>query len=341
MSQDSCDIVLTVYNQPELTEDCLKSLERNFRAGDRLIIIDNGSEDETRKFLENFVTGHPEMAPQLLRLFPNQGFIKAANEGLRHSRNPFACLLSNDTLVTSGWLEELTKIAQKEADIGIVNPMSTTFGLYPQKDQAIDALAKEQEKFSGQYIETASCVGFCMLIRKEMMEKIGFLDEVYGKGYFEDSDYCRRATAAGFRCVIAKAAYVWHCEHSTFQSVEREEQFKRNREIFYSRWGKPERILCIFDHDPQRAAEFCLVQARKGNWVWQVIPRREKEYGLKLTSHTNLKTIFRRLPLWYAFIILLIRRKKRFDAVFFPAGKPRLVTKLFSGIFKVKVGELR
>ncbi|MFZ5800894.1 MAG: glycosyltransferase family 2 protein [Candidatus Omnitrophota bacterium] len=335
----ACDIVLTVYNQPELTQNCLESLESNFREGDRLIIIDNGSEDGTRKFLEAFVSKLPRLSLELVRLFPNQGFIKAANEGLRRCRNPFACLLSNDTVVTAGWLEQMMAIAEKEADIGIINPMSTTFGLYPKEGETIDALAKAQEKFSGQYTETADCVGFCMLIRKAVMDKIGLLDEVYGQGYFEDSDFSRRASAAGWRAVIAKAAYVWHREHSTFQNVEREEQFKRNREIFWQRWGKPERILCVLNHTaPQRCQNLCLIQARQGNWVWAVSSVKSDAPWPEL--HTHLKFIFHHLPILYAFFILLVRRKKRFDAVVFPAGRNRFAAGIFRRIFKVKTEEL-
>jgi GT2 family glycosyltransferase len=122
----ACDIVLTVYNQPELTQNCLYSLVKYFRPQDGLIIVDNGSLEETKRLLEEFKNSHPRLGIKLLRLQPNQGFVRAANVGLKQSTKSSVCLLSNDTVVTEGWLDRMSVIMERETDIGLVNPMSTT-----------------------------------------------------------------------------------------------------------------------------------------------------------------------------------------------------------------------
>jgi len=267
----ACDIVLTVYNNLELTKNCLKSIFKYFRSGDRLIIVDNASNEETEDFLKRTKENSKDFDIELVRLYPNQGFIKAANTGLRKSSNEFVCLISNDTVVTEGWLGKMCNALTGHPEIGVINPSSNTFGIHPSKGQAIEDLALSLDKYRGQYRLTSGCVGFCMLIRKKLIDKIGYLDETYQGGYFEDTDYSRKVQEAGFKCAIAQDSYVWHKEHSTFKSAQIEELFKRNREIFHKRWGIPLRILVSLREKTQDGAiNFCLRLANKGNWLWVV-----------------------------------------------------------------------
>ncbi len=320
-----CDIVLTVYNKLELTKRCFESLVKYFRSQDHLIIVDNGSNKDTADYLKRIKSDFENISIELVRLRPNRGFIKAANAGLMRSQKEFACLLSNDTIVTEEWLDRMCALAETDRHIGIINPLSSTFGLYPSKGQSIEELAESLKKFSLTYTETAACVGFCMLIKEEVIKKIGGLDEAYGIGYFEDTDYSRRAHAAGFKCLIAKDAYVWHKEHSTFQSKEIEDSFKKNKEIFYKRWGKPLRILCVLDKSLEKAKErkktldFCLRLAGKGNWLWVVAPNAGYKKNIEiLKSHANIKLFFvpRLLLFFYSLFILLKKRKKKIDKVY-------------------------
>ena len=115
----ACDIVLTVYNQPELTRNCLDSIVKYFRPEDGLIIVDNGSLEETKRLLEDFKNSHPRIGIKLLRLHPNQGFVRAANVGIKQSTQGCVCILSNDTVVTEGWLERMSSTMAKETDIGL------------------------------------------------------------------------------------------------------------------------------------------------------------------------------------------------------------------------------
>lgn len=340
------DIILPVYNNIELTRKCLDSLMRNWRKGDGLIIINDGSQRETQEFLDNFKDLNSKIDIKIIHFKDNQGFIVASNFGLKESNKDCVCLLNNDTEVTSGWLDQMCMLMEKEKNIGIVNPLSSTFGLYPKKDQSIEQLARTLVDCSGQYAESASCVGFCMLIKKEVIEKVGVLDEVFGKGYFEDTDYCRRAIANGYRCVISKAAYVWHREHSTFMADDREELFSKNREIFHQRWGKPQRSLCVFT-DTQKIenfakfSNFCVKMARQGDWPWIVAPKEYKNSANQLQIHGNIRFNFVPKPFVNIFSLwlLFIRRKKKFDAVYLNKSSNKF-SPLMKVIFKGKVKEL-
>lgn len=173
--------------------NCLRSVMRNIRQDDRVIIIDNGSDEQTHRFLESFSAGYSGVRMETVRLPVNVGYLRAANEGLRRSTKDVACLLSNDTVVTKGWIERMCSLMDRYPAIGIVNPMSTTFGLYPARGENAEDCAAKIAHLRGQYTEASSCVGFCMAIRRKVIESIGYLDEVYDSGYFEDTDFCRRA----------------------------------------------------------------------------------------------------------------------------------------------------
>jgi O-antigen biosynthesis protein len=316
----TCDIVLTVFNNIKLTAACLESVARHFRQRDKLIIVDNGSDNATRESLAGFAAEHADIPMEIIRIPVNQGFLRAANAGLKIARNEAVCLLSNDTVVTQGWLDRMCGLFEVERKIGVVNPMSTTFGLYPSDGQTPDDVAAGIAAKQGQYTESASCVGFCMLIKKEVISAIGFLDEVYADGYFEDTDFCRRAIAAGFICAIAKDAYVWHKEHSTFKTGEREKLFSVNRNIFEKRWGRPKRLIFAAVGrriQADRLVEECLKAARAGDWVWLIVPKNEKNKFSGASIHGNIRLIgVSRLWLWfYPWFLYISKRKKPIDAV--------------------------
>ncbi|MDD4941844.1 MAG: glycosyltransferase family 2 protein [Candidatus Omnitrophica bacterium] len=316
----SCDIVLTVYNNTDVTRNCLESVVRHFRPGDRLNIIDNGSDAVTQAFLEEYVLSHRDLPIELIRFGDNRGYLKAANEGMRHSSKDAVCLLSNDTVVTAGWLDRMCGLIERNPRIGVVNPLSTTFGVYPEGGQTVEDVAAKLAQEQGQYSETAACVGFCMLIDREVISAIGYLDEAYGDGYFEDTDFCRRAIAAGFVCAIAKDAYVWHKEHSTFRSDEREALFRENRALFEQRWGKPRRLVYGAASKNMQAGavvEECLNAARKGDWVWLVVPQNLKKLFSGALIHGNIRLVAVSRP-WvriYPWFLYVWKRKKPVDAV--------------------------
>lgn len=319
------DIVLTVYNNLEVTKPCIESVLSGMRSSDRLIIVDNGSEQQTAQYLSSVKESNPGIAVDILRIDVNKGFIKAANAGMRLARSEYVCLLCNDTIAGAGWIEEMESVLRDNPRIGMVNPMSSTFGLHPGKSESVDVVARLCAAEKGKYTETASCVGFCFLIRKALLEQLGFIDEVFGAGYFEDSDLSRRVIKAGYLCVIARGAYVWHKEHSTFKSAEREELFETNRGIFESRWGRPQRLLYVADKilssdkGVSEVVESALSQARAGNWIHLVVPKDSAGKVSAVLVHGNVKVfptarwVFPVTP----YLMVLMRRKKPYNRVVF------------------------
>jgi GT2 family glycosyltransferase len=234
-SKMSCDIIIPVWNQLELTRDCIEHIVKNTHYPYRLIIIDNASDKETQEYL-NGLNKQGKFPLTLIRNAQNLGYVKAINQGLRISNAPYVCLLNNDTRVIDGWLVNMVKIAEHSSWVGIVSPTSAKDSFEGPKDS------------EETYIELAAADGFCMLIKREVIEKVGLFDEIFGMGMWEEIDYSRRIYQAGYICVRAKNALVYHFGKKSFGLLEKrkkERLYKRNREIFYSRWGRPPRVIYL------------------------------------------------------------------------------------------------
>lgn len=238
-----CDIVIPVYNQPDLTRACIESIFRTTHIPTRLIIVDNASDAATKSVISTF-SSNQHITVDVITNETNLGFSKAVNQGLRKGDSPFCLVLNNDTLFTDDCLKIMIDVAQETSDIGIVNPESNTFGVRPGKGETIDDVARRLRARTGSYVEFSNCIGFAMLIKREVLQKIGYLDEAFGIAYFEDSDFSMRTKAAGYRCVKAAGSYVFHHEHRSLDLVGwKEELFQKNKALYQSRWGKPLRIF--------------------------------------------------------------------------------------------------
>jgi len=231
------DIIIPSYNNDELTANCFKSIKQHTKEGAyRIIWIDNGSKDMSLPMKQligvNRICVH----------FPtNKGFVGAVNEGLRLSDAPSVCLLNNDTVVTSEWLEKLNKILYANKKLGIVGPL-TGYG----KDNGMDShhslslhskllpadahnwdfnrLNKELEmRYSGRTYNIDFVAFLCAVMKREVIDKVGLLDINYAMGMWDDCDYNRSAQKAGYDIALAIDTCIYHRGRSTFNVVEKEE----------------------------------------------------------------------------------------------------------------------
>ena len=331
----TCDIIVAVWNQVKVTRRCLESIARNTQADYRIILIDNASDEETKKYLDEFINANSQKVV-LIRNKTNQGFLKAANQGLMKSEAKYVCLLNNDTVVTKGWLEELMSVAEKNPKLGIMNPSSTTLGQkVALKD--IERYASKIKRYQGEYIEMAQASGFCMLIKREVIDKIGILDESYGMGYFEDTDYSYRAKEIGFKIARVKASYVYHQENVSFVRLKRrDEVFMANRKIFEERWGRPLRIF-VEARDGLRENEIksFLDFANKSNWF--IIARKD---GIDIDiKHSNVKFLTYGAQVYYikATFKILKRYKKRYNMLIIRNERLRKILRRLKFIHKAEV----
>jgi len=234
-------IVILTHNQLAYTRSCLESIRQYTGQSPsyELIVVDNGSTDGTLAFLE----GQADV--RLIANPDNRGFPRAANQGIQAARGKQVLLLNNDTVVTTGWLERLLRALHSDPRIGLVGPCSNQVSGEQQVPAGyddlggLDGFAWDWGKAHDRQTEdTDRLVGFCLLIRREVIDKIGLLDEQFGVGCFEDDDYCRRAVQAGYRAVIARDAFVHHFGGRTFvgSGVDFAGLMRRNQELFEKKW---------------------------------------------------------------------------------------------------------
>src|SRR3989338_7852427 len=126
-----CDLVLLSWNHLEETRPCLESLLAATRVPCRLLIVENGSEEDVRAFLAEVKPRGAIQEVVVLQNERNEGFPRGMNRGIRASTAPFVCLLNNDLRFTVGWLQEMINVAGSHPTIGVVNPESNTFGNRP------------------------------------------------------------------------------------------------------------------------------------------------------------------------------------------------------------------
>ena len=301
MTEPICDIIIPIWNQPALTRRCIEAIGRKTRTPHRLILIDNGSEEDTRSYLEG-LAGGPSGNGILIRNEENLGFIRAVNQGLRASQAPYVCILNNDIVVTEGWLERMVELAECHPEAGLLNPEQNHDPGKPMPGD-LEAFARSRVQGRGKWMELDHCTGGCLLVKREVIQKVGVLDEAYGAGYFEDNDYSRRAQQAGYRCLRLLDTYVWHDLGATFKKKRnRREDQEKNQALYHSRWGTPLRILYpvhegidfrrarfqqIFQTVHALARENCEVDLMIGRNRVDVLTEGLARYGL--WPHENLR----------------------------------------------------
>lgn len=231
----TADIIVCVHNALDDVRRCLQSLldKRTFPYG--IILVDDGSDEETAACLRDFAA---LSGATLIRHETGRGYTISANAGLRASHADYAVLLNSDTVVTDRFVEKMIRAFEKDKSIGILSPLSNaaTHQSIPDvvhgKDWAINDLPEGMNaeamnlaaELAGEAIYPhLSCVnGFCLMIRRGTIDAIGYLDEeTFPRGYGEEVDYCIRAEQAGIRCCVLDDTYIFHAKSKSFKSDAR------------------------------------------------------------------------------------------------------------------------
>ncbi|GHT32703.1 hypothetical protein AGMMS5026_10980 [Endomicrobiia bacterium] len=213
------DVIVPVYNNYELTRNCLDSILRNTQGAYRIIIVDDKSTDQKTLALEKkYAQKYKQII--LLKQKQNQGFLRSVNAGMRYSRNDVV-LLNNDTIVTPHWLAKMHTAAYSRPRIASVSAMSnsstiTSMPGYFRRNQVpkfftLDEMAAFVEKHSARlYPEIPTAMGFCLYLKRAALKELGYYDEIYDKGLCEENDWSFRARAKGWLNVMDDTTYIWH-----------------------------------------------------------------------------------------------------------------------------------
>ena len=242
-------VIVPCFNQREFTRLCVSALVHNTRRPWELIVVDNGSTDGTGPYLEGVRDAAP-MPVEIITNSANRGFPAACNQGLKAARGDYLVLLNNDAVVTHDWLDQLIALAESDPKIGLTGPMSN-YAAPPQLVENVpyadlDAMHRFaghwREAHRGQWFTTSKLSGFCLLMKRRVLEAIGGLDERFGLGFFDDDDLALRARQAGFTLAVAHDLFVHHFGSRTFAGAEidAEALLAENQATFQSKWNLTE-----------------------------------------------------------------------------------------------------
>ncbi|MBW2073128.1 MAG: glycosyltransferase family 2 protein [Deltaproteobacteria bacterium] len=219
-------IVILTFNALELTKLCVDSILENTSYPYELIFVDNASSDGTVEYLEKDV--RCRMSDARLKIIKNKknlGFAAGCNQGILASKGDYIVLLNSDTIVPKGWLKGLVEVADRDETIGIVGPLTNNTlpeqmikTNYTMIGEMYEFARRISEKNRGMMKEMDHLTGFCMLIKREVINNVGLFDENYGIGTFEDTDYCWRTRLAGYRLILAEDVFIHHKLFGSFEA---------------------------------------------------------------------------------------------------------------------------
>lgn len=238
--QPLVSIIVITMNTPHLTSACLRAVGRNSSVPYELIVVNNSRARAIRKCLGAFPGIRVLQNPR------NLGFARAANLGALASKGKYLCFLNTDTLVPPRWLERLVGAAQAPK-AGAVGPASqsgrnilfrgrTRHGA-PVRE-AMAALADEAVQLrDGNTLEAVSRLfGYCLLIPRVVMARVGLFDENYFFG-MEDEDYSVRLRRQGYRLLRVRSLFVHHQGRASSHPQRRGRWVLSSRAYFRKKWG--------------------------------------------------------------------------------------------------------
>ena len=218
-------ITLTYNKLEEATKPYLESL---YKYTDEslfdLVIVDNASSDGTVGYLREFAKNHNNV--NIIENFENLGYSGGNNIGLRYIKDmeyEFVGLLNNDILFTPNWLEDTIQIFSKDNQLGMVSPRI-------QKGKAINTknylqkYNKYLSRFKEDFIYSIEPLFCCVIIKKEVTDKIGLMDENFSPAFWEDNDFCLRTMYAGYSLARSNRTFVYY-NHGMISSAVKSEIF--------------------------------------------------------------------------------------------------------------------
>ena len=239
-------IIVPVYNQWKYTYSCIDAIKKHTEGiAYEIIVVDDVSTDETKQ-IKSIIKNL-----RVLRNQKNMGFLKSCNKAAKLAKGEYLVILNNDTLVQQHWLQYLIELIETDKTIGIVGPKF----IYPDgrlqeaggiiwKDATGWNFGKFEEASKPEYNyvkEVDYISGACIMIKKELWEKVGGFDEIYAPAYFEDADLAFTVRQHGFKVIYQPKSIVTHFEGlSCGTNVEngiKNYQLK-NRNKFSEKWNE-------------------------------------------------------------------------------------------------------
>jgi GT2 family glycosyltransferase len=265
-SRFAVSIVVPLFNQLAATRSMLDSLLESLQQRDDydIILVDDGSSDGTREWLDGLRIANL----RVLKNESNLGFARAVNRGVRGSTGEIVVLANNDLVFSPNWLEPmLAVICDPALEAGVVGNVQRTID-----DAAVDHAGIDID-YRGHlshiravadaglpYEERFALTGACCMVKRELYERIGGLDEAYFNGG-EDIQLCLTAARMGFRNYVALRSVIRH--HVSLSRPKASLQDQKNSDLLFNTWSSEFEQRLAFRW-LQRMQSGCLTEPSSG-----------------------------------------------------------------------------
>lgn len=245
MTPRKATLIILAWNRWDLTKRCLDTIRETDLAAAEVLVVDNGSEDETPHGLKSYDW------VRVLRNPSNLGFVRGNNAGIAAADPDSDIVLLNNDMEfhQRDWLQRLRDCAHSVPGAGVVgcrlrlpDQKLLHAGTFILPDSMWGQQIGSMQKDVGQFTATREVEGIvfaCAYIRREVIQKIGGLSEDF-QSYFEDTDYCLVARQAGFKVLVCGGVTLVHREHGSTEGDTRQflQIFQTSREEFRKKWEK-------------------------------------------------------------------------------------------------------
>ncbi|OVE79625.1 hypothetical protein BVY02_02680 [bacterium J17] len=234
-------LVIPVYGALDATVACLKSVLRTAPENYQIIVVNDASDEGTSHCLRSLAASEERIT--LIDKDVNAGFVQACISGVAAAKpENDIVLLNSDVVLTQGALEEVQNSAYARHNIGLVSALSTNsphLEIELNPGDSLETAAKKIKRFHSPKSPTIiTAEGQLMYIRRWALERYGFFDPVFNRGFCEESDLCMRMFLHGVDMVAADNALICHRKSASFGKEGGLTLKRENRPIFDARWAK-------------------------------------------------------------------------------------------------------
>ncbi len=232
-------IIVPVYNALSATLRCLRSVLDSSFSFDEVIVVDDASDTGTAQALEHFCQNSEKL--RYIRREQNGGFLEACYSGLSEAKTTNdIVLLNSDVALSTSALSGLYQAAYNNPTIAAVSPLSTgsyQFELPMQAGDSLEQAAQRLAKKNHTFPQVILPEGQMLYLKRWAIERFGFFDRVFERGFCEESDLCMRLLLHGCRTVCADNTLIFHEQSASFGKDTRHAALERNQPLFDARWS--------------------------------------------------------------------------------------------------------